>query len=216
MTASNQIETRKGDGRTEEFVKYDLLDEEQIAEEIRGAVIEQYFYEFQQFDPLVKKTVTKVGLAFSGVKWIAARMRDQKHPLSIIHAEVNPSPDGESWLAVAIAQDTATGEKRFGNAEQSRWIDKYRWEKGVKTEEIVGRDPRPFAYTLALSKAQRNALRMFMDETIIQEGYKAWKAAKAKPAEPARPSELPQPAEPKGTGAKSTQVWPPVEQASTG
>lgn len=198
-------------------MKYDLLDEEQIAEEIKGAVIQQYFYEFQQFDPRLKKTVTSVGLAFSGVKYIAAQMRDQHHPLSIIHAEVNVSPDGESWLAVAVAQDTATGEKRFGNAEQSRWVDKYRWEKGVKTDEIVGRDPRPFAYTLALSKAQRNALRMFMDEKVIQEGYKAWKIAQGKPTEPTGPKELPQPAEPKGPEAvpaeskpASHQVWPPV------
>lgn len=130
------------------------MDEKAMIEEIKGNTIPQYFYEYEQGG----KTI--IGISFAGVKYIASRMRDEKHPISAEHTEYTETDD--VFRAICYAKDLSTGEKRIGAAEQPK-----RYANG---KDIA------FAFTLAISKAERNAIRHFIDEKYIQEGYRAWKA----------------------------------------
>jgi len=163
MTAISTAITMEEDKKAQ-VLESAALDEDQIVEEVKGNTIEAYFYEFKN-----KGRVT-VGISYSGVKWVARQMAGQGHPISVEHVDVSETADGKSWLAMAMAKDTSTGEKRWGNAQQRKFD-----AKGEENE---------FAYTLVVSKAQRNALRQFIPETAIQEGYKAWNKGDAAPVKP--------------------------------
>lgn len=139
-----------------DFELMDTLDEQQIVEEIKGHVIEQYFYEFPQGNRSV------VGISWSGIKYVARQMSEQGHPISIEDVQVTNTNEG--FLVMAVAMDINTKEKRYGAAE---------CPKIMKTK--AGEQPDPFALQKAISKAQRNAIRNFIPEVAIQEGYKAWK-----------------------------------------
>ena len=166
--------------RVRPFQEMDALDEQQIVAEMKGQILEQYFYTFEQWNDRLKKTETKVGLSYAGIKTLARRMSEQGHPLSVVHHEEHESADGRLILATCVVQDLSTGEKRVGAAESERQMPRYKWENGKKTDEVIVEVTRPFAYTAAVSKAQRNALRMFLPEKVIEEGYKEWKTNKEK------------------------------------
>jgi hypothetical protein len=153
--ATNQTELARKDEGQLNAERMDELDEAQIAKEMEGKVIEEYFYTFKE------NGVTKVGLSFAGVKYMAGLMRNEGHPLSVEYTNIELSPDGSSWLGNAVVKDLATGEKRAGHFEQP----KLRYEK-----------PNPFAYTLAGSKAERNAMRHFMPEAAIVKAKKEWES----------------------------------------
>jgi hypothetical protein len=140
-----------------EYEMMDALDERQIVAELKGDIIEQYFYEFQQGGRLV------VGISWSGIKYVARKMSEQGHPISVEDVKFNPTEKG--YLAIATAMDLATKEKRWGASEASRMVT---LRSGDEKEN-------PFALQVAMSKAQRNAIRNFIPEVAIQEGYKEWK-----------------------------------------
>ena len=143
---------------TNGFVEMDVLDEKQISDELKGHVLETYFYEVQG----------KIGLSWAGIKAVAARYEAQGFPISVEHVEVTESPDGKTYRAIAVAKNLMTGAKRTGAAEQGKFWD----PEGTK--------PREFAYTLAASKAQRNAIRHFLPETVIASALQEWKDKKQK------------------------------------
>lgn len=95
--ATNQTElANEGQANAE---RMDELDEAQIAKEMEGKVIEEYFYTFKE------NGLTKVGLSFAGVKYMAGLMRNEGHPLSIEYTNIELSPDGTSWLGNAVCKD---------------------------------------------------------------------------------------------------------------
>lgn len=135
------------------FEEMDALDERQISDEMKGNILSEYFYEIQG----------KWGLSYAGIKAVAARFAAQGFPISVEHLEIVPSEDGLTYRAIAVAKNLHSGEKRTGAAEVERYLD------DAHTR------PKPFAYTLAGSKAQRNAIRHFLPETVIQEAYAEFK-----------------------------------------
>jgi hypothetical protein len=172
------------------FEEADRLDEDQIIAELKGKVIEEYFYEIPD------KTTGKVtiGLSWAGTKWMAAKSADEGHPLSVEHVEIIESPDGLTYRAIATVKDLNTGQKLQGVYEQDRLLRRGVWEGKKKVGEEIVMTPvfkngakigeeqarNQFAYTLAGSKAQRNGLRHFMPEPTIIATYKAWKEKRDK------------------------------------
>jgi len=140
-----------------EFEAMDALDEQQIVSELKGHIIDQYFYEFQQGGRQV------VGISYSGIKEVARKLSDQGHPISV--EELQTVEKNEEWIVTAVAVDLKTKEKRWGASQCSKLMQ---LKDGSEK-------PNPFALQTAMSKAQRNAIRNFIPEIAIQEGYKEWK-----------------------------------------
>ena len=193
MSSTSIMTERKDadeDRRLPRFEETDALDTAQIIAELRGEVSEDYFYTIK--DETGKE---QAGLSWAGTKWIASQMAVGKnpHPLSIEHIEVVESPDGSTFRAIATVKDLATGEKRPGVYEQSKFRRRNVWGENHKKigEELVmvdmyrdgkkvGQEQQrdPHAYTIASSKATRNGLRHFMPEPVILEMYEQWKKNK--------------------------------------
>jgi hypothetical protein len=162
------------------FEKMEALDEEQIIAEQNGKIIEEYFYSFSGNREEV------VGISWTGTKFIASEMAKHGHPITV--SETIVEDGGDTYRARAKSKDLATGEERWGFAEQPKADDKRRRNM--------------FAYTIAASKAQRNAIRHFIPEVVIQQGYKEWrkkqghslenKGASAQPNNPASPISSPE------------------------
>jgi len=148
-----------------EFEIMDALDEQQIVDEIKGHVLEQFFYEFTQGNKQV------VGISYAGIKSVCQKLSNDGHPISIEEMHVDVGPETISALACAV--DLTTKEKRWGAAEASKTITFFDYRD--KTEKTK---PNPFTRAVAVSKAQRNAMRNFVPEVVIQEAYKEWKAKK--------------------------------------
>jgi hypothetical protein len=123
------------------------------------------------------------GLSFSGVKWIANSPEIvSKHPLSIEHIEIVESPDGKTWRANAMCKDLATSRKLWGSYEQSKMMKiAVRDSQGKKVKGDYIEKSNPFSYSVASSKAQRNALRQLLPEPVIIAMYKQWKKNKLSP-----------------------------------
>ena len=121
-------------------------DDEAIIAEITGggiALARDYVYSFKQGG----KTVT--GLTIAGINE-AANRRGGIEVTELTHEE-----RGNSWLATAKAVDTGTGSERWGAYEQSKKLP------NGKTD--------PFAFTKAIHKAQRNAIRELLPVSVIKQ-----------------------------------------------
>lgn len=140
----------------------DVLDEVQIAQEMQGRVITQYFYEF----PVGGTRVT--GISYAGVKAIARFMAQHGEPVVIEGVEFEEFDEGGKPVigCLARARNARTGEVRFGYAAQAEVM-----------ETRQGPRPDAFAKVKALNKAQRNALRQFIPEVVVVEMFKEWKKA---------------------------------------
>jgi hypothetical protein len=136
----------------------------QIAEEAKGKVIEEYFYSFEQDGKKV------VGISYSGVRHVATEMMKQGFPITIESCEV--MDNGETYRAKAVAKNITTNVCFPGFAEQP---------KKFKSGHV-----NTFAYTIAASKAERNALRKHIPETAIKAAYRSWQGSKKPTPETAR------------------------------
>jgi hypothetical protein len=172
------------------FVKFEEFDEEQIVKEIRGEVIEQYFYSFEIGGRQV------VGISYSGVRHIALEMMRQGFPLKV---DCTVEDCGETYRAKAIATNITTGASYPGFAEQKK-----KFKDG---------EENPFAYVMAASKAERNALRKHIAEKIIIEAYSEWKNMKRKQQQSAAASPVLLHSQPplRSVGSSSS---PPSQNAS--
>jgi hypothetical protein len=139
-----------------EFEELDSLDEGAIVSELKGGIIEKYFYEFRQGANQI------VGISWAGIRHIASRMVGQGHPISVVEMSVTYDGSTESYRALACAEDLSTHERRWGAFEQPK--------------KFQNSNDNPFAYTLAQTKAERNAIRKFIPELAIQEAYKEYKS----------------------------------------
>lgn len=144
---------------------YDLLDkrdEEQILAEIKGNIITEMFYSF----PMDGRTVT--GVSWVGTKEIAR----QYGGIALDFVRVDETD--EAYIAVVKATDKRTETSLLGTALQPKLMK----VKGVEK-------PDRFAYTKAVSKAQRNAIRAIIPERFLIEMYEAFK--KGEPSKPRKP-----------------------------
>ena len=126
----------------EDFVELDRRDEAQIVRELTGELVEEYAYSFYQGNRLV------VGLSYAGVKAAAQQMGN------ITVSEPKIQETEEYWTAYCSATDKTNGITFWGGAQQAKLLP--------------NGNPDPFAFAKVISKAQRNAIRALLPETIIQ------------------------------------------------
>jgi hypothetical protein len=142
----------------EEYELLDRRDEEQILAEIKGNIITKMFYSF----PLDGRMVT--GISWVGTKEIAR----QYGGIDIKYVRVDETED--SFIAVMKATDTRRGTSLLGTATQPKIMSNRGGEK-----------PDRFAYTKAVSKAQRNAIRAIIPERFLVEMYEQFKEENHEP-----------------------------------
>jgi len=132
----------------EDYELLDKRDEEQILAEIKGNIITEMFYSF----PMDGRTVT--GVSWVGTKEIARQYGN----ISMDFIKVEETPD--SYIAIVKATDTKRGTSLLGTAMQPKLMQT---RKGPVEDR--------FAYTKAVSKAQRNGIRAIIPERYLLEMY---------------------------------------------
>ncbi len=127
---------------TAEYDVVDQVDDQAIVELMTGQTIQDYVYSFKQGGRTVE------GLTLAGINEAANRRG------GIQVEEINYEERDNSWIATAKAIDTITGSSRFGAYEQPK---------------MTGSRPDPFAFTKAIHKAQRNAIKQLIPVPVIRE-----------------------------------------------
>ncbi|MEM3452493.1 MAG: hypothetical protein QW835_02570 [Candidatus Hadarchaeum sp.] len=131
----------------------DRMDEKQIITEISGEIkeriLEKYFYKFEH------QGHTVIGLSYEGVKAIVRRMGHIRTELLKLEER------DYGWLAVVKAVDLKRNLEAIGAFYQPKFF-------------FPSKQPNPFAATLAIVKAQRDAWRHFISERVITETYREW------------------------------------------
>ena len=120
----------------------DQVDDQAIVEMMTGQAIQDYVYSFKQGGKTVE------GLTLAGINEAANRRG------GIQVDEVKYEEREQSWLATAKATDTVTGSSRYGAYEQSK---------------RMGNREDPHAFTKAIHKAQRNAVKQLIPVAVIKE-----------------------------------------------
>ena len=120
----------------------DTVDDQAIVEMMTGQTIQDYVYSFKQGGKMVE------GLTLAGINEAANRRG------GIQVNEINYKETEGSWIATAEAIDTVTGNSRYGAFEQPK---------------MMGSRPDPFAFTKAIHKAQRNAIKQLLPVPVIRE-----------------------------------------------
>lgn len=127
---------------TAEYEVVDQVDDQAIIELMTGQTIQDYVYSFKQGGRTVE------GLTLAGINEAANRRG------GIQVEDVTYEEREHSWIAVAKATDTLTGSSRYGAYEQAK---------------MMGSRPDPFAFTKAVHKAQRNAIKQLIPVPVIRE-----------------------------------------------
>ena len=120
----------------------DQVDDQAIVEMMTGQSIQDYVYSFKQGGKTVE------GLTLAGINEAANRRG------GIQVDDVQYEEREHSWLATAKATDTVTGSSRYGAYEQPK---------------RMGSRDDPHAFTKAIHKAQRNAVKQLLPVTVIKE-----------------------------------------------
>ncbi|MYC77897.1 hypothetical protein F4X10_19210 [Candidatus Poribacteria bacterium] len=127
---------------TAEYEVVDQVDDQAIIELMTGQTIQDYVYSFKQGGRTVE------GLTLAGINEAANRRGG-------IQIEAIDYEEREhSWIATAKAVDTITGSSRYGAYEQPK---------------MAGGRADPFAFTKAIHKAQRNAIKQLIPVPVIRE-----------------------------------------------
>ncbi len=127
---------------TAEYEVVDQVDDQAIIELMTGQTIQDYVYSFKQGGRTVE------GLTLAGINEAANRRG------GIQVEDVTYEERDHSWIAVAKATDTITGSSRYGAYEQAK---------------MMGGRADPFAFTKAIHKAQRNAIKQLIPVPVIRE-----------------------------------------------
>ena len=127
---------------TAEYEVVDQVDDQAIIELMTGQTIQDYVYSFKQGGRTVE------GLTLAGINEAANRRG------GIQVEEMEYEELDNSWIATVKAVDTITGSSRWGAYEQPK---------------MTGGRPDPFAFTKAIHKAQRNAIKQLIPVPVIRE-----------------------------------------------
>jgi len=127
---------------TVEYEVIEQADDRAIIEMMTGQTIQDYVYSFKQGGRVVE------GLTLAGINEAANRRG------GIVVEDIQFEDKDDSWIAIVKATDTFTGSSRYGAFEQPK-----------KT----GSRDDPFAFTKAIHKAQRNAVKQLLPVPIIRE-----------------------------------------------
>ena len=150
---------------TAEYAVVDQVDDQAIVELMTGQTIQDYVYSFKQGGRTVE------GLTLAGINEAANRRG------GIQVEEVEYEELENSWIATAKAVDTITGSSRFGAYEQPK---------------MNGSRPDPFAFTKAIHKAQRNAIKQLIPVPVIREVLNFYLKRKAGSGNSASQQQIPQ------------------------
>ncbi|MCZ6677905.1 MAG: hypothetical protein O7E52_11715 [Candidatus Poribacteria bacterium] len=120
----------------------DQVDDQAIIEMMTGQAIQDYVYSFRQGGKTVE------GLTLAGINEAANRRG------GIQVDEIQHEEREHSWLVIVKATDALTGSSRYGAYEQAK---------------RAGSRPDPFAFTKAVHKAQRNAIKQLLPVPVIKE-----------------------------------------------
>lgn len=120
----------------------DQVDDQAIVEMMTGQAIQDYVYSFKQGGKTVE------GLTLAGINEAANRRG------GIQIDDIQYEEREHSWLATAKATDTVTGSSRYGAFEQAK---------------RMGNRDDPHAFTKAIHKAQRNAVKQLLPVSVIKE-----------------------------------------------
>ena len=150
---------------TAEYAVVDQVDDQAIVELMTGQTIQDYVYSFKQGGRTVE------GLTLAGINEAANRRG------GIQVEEVKYEELDNSWIATAKAVDTITGSSRYGAYEQPK---------------MAGNRPDPFAFTKAIHKAQRNAIKQLIPVPVIREVLNFYLHRKAGSGNSAPQQQIPQ------------------------
>ena len=125
-----------------EYEVIDQADDQAIVEMMTGQAIQEYVYSFKQAGRAVE------GLTLAGINEAANRRG------GIVVEDIQFEEKEDSWVAIVKATDTLTGSSRYGAFEQPK---------------RTGSRDDPFAFTKAIHKAQRNAIKQLLPVPIIKE-----------------------------------------------
>lgn len=125
-----------------EYEVIEQRDDQTIVEMMTGQTIQEYVYSFRQGGRTVE------GLTLAGINEAANRRG------GIQVDDIQFEDRDSSWIVIAKATDTITGSSRYGAFEQSK-------KTGSRTD--------PFAFTKAVHKAQRNAIKQLIPVPVIKE-----------------------------------------------
>lgn len=140
-----------------EYEVLDQVDDRAIVEMMTGQAIEDYVYSFKQGGRTVE------GLTLAGINEAANR----RGGIQIDSVEYEERE--HSWLAIAKATDTVTGSSRYGAYEQAK---------------ATGNRSDPHAFTKAIHKAQRNAIKQLLPVHVIKEVLNYYLNRQSAPAQP--------------------------------
>jgi hypothetical protein len=142
-------------------VSSELADDEMIEQELMGAVLPYFIYQFEQGKGDKKQTIS--GLTVKGVNEVVRKLNMKKD--SGMKIRINPDHmkiennvevDGQMGVQVSVyAENLVDGNSAWG----------IKWEAYKKTGRN-GQYTNEFAVEKALSKAERNAKRKLIPETM--------------------------------------------------
>ena len=124
------------------------IDDKVIVQSMVGAAIQDYIYSFRQGGRVIE------GLTLAGINE-AANQRGGIEVDDIQHKETETS-----WVAIVRATDTVKQTSRYGAFEQHK---------------IAYGKPDPFAFTKAIHKAQRNAIKQLLPVSLLTQVLKHYK-----------------------------------------
>lgn len=128
------------------------IDDQVIVKSMVGAAVQDYIYSFKQGSKVIE------GLTLAGINEAA----NQRGGISV--DEIQHKETETSWVAIVRATDTVKQTSRYGAFEQ------------LKT--AYGK-PDPFAFTKAIHKAQRNAIKQLLPVALLKQVLKHYKAQKS-------------------------------------
>lgn len=120
---------------------FEEKEDQVIINQMQSASVEEYIYQFKQGGRMV------TGLTLAGVNEAANRRGN------IEVEDITVEEKDESWLVTVKARDKSTNTSRYGAYEQPK---------------IYFNKPDPFAYTKAVHKAQRNAIKQLLPVPVIK------------------------------------------------
>ena len=139
----------------DQYQVMDTFDGDQIVDELKGKMIEEYVYQFMQGGKLV------TGIAYAGIKHITSRRGGYED----IDFKVTWNEEFKEYEAWAKIRDNTNGNTAIGLAYQSKTIYSKKLGKDI---------PNKFAKLMAYGKARRNGLRTLMDEAPIKLFVAQW------------------------------------------
>ena len=162
-SGQNPLETFKPT-KDEEFDALDKMDEEQILAELKGDLVDKFFYEFQQWDAESRSKKTVVGISYAGTKQIV-QAQGGFETMSI-----NVTEGPEDFFAYVIVKNKKKDLTMPGGAQQPKTMTYKDYNSGeVKTRK----DDK--AVAKVVSKATRNAIRATIPEEVIKALYLKYK-----------------------------------------